>query len=58
MALRLAGWPLILGSLGLVFGLMVGSAAASMFEIMLLSGPKGPTVGALLGALGGVSLGW
>lgn len=58
MALRLTGWPLILGCFGLVFGLIVGSAAASMFEIMLLSGPKGPAVGGIIGAVAGAYIEW
>lgn len=54
MTSRLLGWPLIIGSLGLVFGLVFGSAMASMFDITLLEGPKGPAVGAVVGFLLGL----
>lgn len=45
----LLGWPLILGSFGLVFGLIVGMALLSIFEIQLLAGPNGPAVGGIVG---------
>jgi len=49
MSSRLLGWPLIIGCFGLIFGLILGSAAASMWDFMLLSGPKGPAAGAVVG---------
>ena len=54
MASRLLGWPLILGSFGLVFGLIFGMAAESMFEFALFNGPKGPAAGAVVGFLIGI----
>ena len=56
MTSRALGWPLILGSFGLIFGLIVGSAAMSLFGIALLDGPTGPAVGAVLGVVIGLFL--
>lgn len=53
---RLFGWPLILGSFGLVFGLIVGTAAVSILDVTLLSGPAGPAVGGVIGVVAGLYL--
>ncbi|AUV84164.1 hypothetical protein C2R22_21555 (plasmid) [Salinigranum rubrum] len=54
MTSRLLGWPLILGSFGLVFGLIVGQAAISVGDVSTLGGPWGPAAGSVLGVLLGL----
>jgi len=53
---RLFGWPLILASFGLVFGLIVGTAAVSVLDVTLFSGPTGPAVGGIIGVVVGLYL--
>lgn len=56
MTSHLLGWPLILGSFGLVFGLIIGEAVVSVLEISLLAGPRGPAVVGVVGFVIGLFL--